>query len=581
MRSSSATGGQLVVDALRSFGVHLVFGVPGGQTLAIMDALLEPGDIRFVTMRHEGAAACAADAVGRVTRRPGTCLATTGPGATNLLTGVGGAFRDSSPMIVMTCNNNVLDLGRDDAQAADHVDIFRPLVKRTIYVGDTAAIPQAMEEAYVVATAGSPGPVLVDLARNALESSVDPSQLPRRGLHKGYLASNRPAADETRVAEAATLLAAAKAPVVWLGNGALCSDATDAALILATRLDAPVITTFNGMGGIQSEHRLAFGPKSRMGTSLSAEVLDGADVLLAVGNSLNAVSTNRWRIQLPDTIIQVDIVPEQLGRYYASRTLGLLGDAQTVMTQLAVALSSADDGDEASAVRRARLARLGARRDEWRHQVAQTPSRPGSIAPDRLVRIVREVSPDDTVLVVDAGNPGVWTHLWEVRQAGTYLKPVGFGNMGFALPAAIGVGLAQPASPVLALVGDGSMAMTMAELETVAREGVAPCVVVMNDSSYGNIRQEQSLKYRDRTIGVDFGDVDFAAIARACGVDGVRVDNEASLRRAVASVLASRRPAVIDARIDRERNAWTYGPFVQLDEPHSADEAWPSAAAIA
>ena len=170
----------------------------------------------------------------------------------------------------------------------------------------------------------------------------------------------------------------------------------------------------------------------------------------------------------------------------------------------------------------------------------------------------------NTILVVDAGNPGVWTHLWDVRAGGEYLKPVGFGNMGFALPAAIAASLVRPGVPVIVLIGDGSMAMTMAELETVARSGISPCVVVMNDSSYGNIRQEQVWKYRDpsRTIGVDFGDLDFAAVARACGVDGVRVDSEVALGAAVRTALASQRPWVIDVRLDRGPSVWTFPPFL-------------------
>ncbi len=562
MTSAPVTGGRLVVDSLRALGVNFMFGVPGGQTLAITDALVDVDDLRFVTVRHENAAACMADAVGRLTGRPGVCIATTGPGATNLLTGIGGAFRDSSPVLAITCNNNLRDVGRDDAQAADHVEIFRSLTKRAIFVGDPLAIPQAIEEAYLIATSGCPGPVLLDFTRNAIEASLDASLVPARGPHLGFLERQRPPADPDRVAAAAELLAGSRSPVIWLGNGAVRSGAAQAALVLAKRLEAPVITTFNAIGAVPSRHPLAFGPKSRMGTGLSAAVLDGADVVLAVGNSLNAISTNRWSLRLPDTIIQVDSDPEKIGRYYASRTVGVLGDARAVVEQLIGAVASTSSPAPIAEARLARLGELAAERSRWRERLAGSISRPGSIAPDRLVHILREVAPDDTVLVVDAGNPGVWTHLWEVREPGEYLKPVGFGNMGFALPAAIAAKLVRPSAPVLALLGDGSMAMTMGDLETVARESLALCVVVMNDSSYGNIRQEQLMKYGDRTIGVDFGDVDFAAIARACGVDGVRVDNEADLETAVRVALASGRPHVVDAKIDREPSVWTYPPFL-------------------
>ena len=558
--AQSTTGGQIVVDALRALGVRHVFGVPGGQTLAITNAMIDRDDIRFIATRHENTAACAADAIGRLTGRPGVCLATTGPGATNLLTGVGGAFRDSSPVIILTCNNNLRDMGHDDAQAADHVDVFRSLTKLATLVADPAAIPQALEEAYIVATTGCPGPVLVDFARDVLELHVDESRMRACALDESLLTPVRSLADPSRVADAARELAASRRPVIWAGSGVARSGARSAAVALADRLDAPIITTFNAIGTMPSRHPLSFGPKSRMGTALSSAALRGCDLLLAVGNSLNAISTNRWSLALPSRIIQVDNDPAQIGRYYGPRTLGLLGDAGAVLGQLLAEMDGIVDSD-AAASRHDRLNGLQAEREVFYSSLARPTSPHGSIAPNRFVAALREATPDDTILVVDAGNPGVWTHVWEVRDGGEYLKPVGFGNMGFALPAAIGAQVSRPSSPVVAVIGDGSMAMTIGDLETLVRERLPVCVVVMNDSGYGNIRQEQLMKYGDRTIGVDFGDIDFAAAARAFGVDGIRVVSEAELIHAVRSFVSSGRPGLVDARIDRDASAWSYPPF--------------------
>jgi thiamine pyrophosphate-dependent acetolactate synthase large subunit-like protein len=556
------TGGEIVVEALRAMGIRQVFGVPGGQTLAITDAMIGLDDIRFIATRHENAAACAADAVGRLTGRPGVCLATTGPGATNLLTGVGGAFRDSSPVLVLTCNNNLRDVSRDDAQAADHVDIFRSLTKRATFIADPTSIPQAMEEAYIVATTGNPGPVLVDFARSAVEARVSSSAVRKSGLDESLLGPFRSLAEPTRVESAARALASSLSPVIWVGNGVTRSGARRAALGLADRLGAPVITTFNAIGAVPSSHPLAFGPKSRMGTSLSSAVLRGADLLLAVGNSLNAISTSRWSLTLPDRIVQIDIEPTQVGRYYGAKTLGLVGDATAVLEQLLDALNDLAVDDAATA-RRSRLVELQAERDAWRSRLASDPSPSGSIAPSHFVDALRVAAPDDTTLVVDAGNPGVWTHAWEVREQGEYLKPVGFGNMGFALGAAIGAKVVRPAAPVIAVIGDGSMAMTVGDLETLVREQLPVCVVVMNDSGYGNIRQEQLMKFGDRTIGVDFGDVNFATVASGFGVDGRRVTSAAELTEAVRDVLASGRPGLVDAVIDPKVSVWTYPPFLE------------------
>lgn len=566
--TSTVTGGQLVVSTLRALGVRFVFGVPGGQTLAITDALLDADGIQFVTARHEGAAACMADAIGRVTGRPGVCLATTGPGATNLLTGIGGAYRDSSPVIAVTCNNNLRDLDRDDAQAANHVSIFRSLTKWATLVTDTSRVSDVLEEAFLRATTGTPGPVLVDFARNVLEGSIPASHTPpdqRPAILT--VPEQRPLGDPGLVSEAAELLVRAKAPVVWIGNGVQLSHASEAVLDLASFLSLPIITTFNAIGTVPSMHPNVFGPRSRMGTEVSSRVLTGADLLLVIGNSLNAISTARWTETLPDAIVQVDISPAMLGRYYPQRTVGIQGDARAVVQQVEEAVRRSSLPEDAQVARRNRLDELRAAKRAWWQDALSAESGDTGINPAALVKVVRDVSPDDTILVVDAGNPGVWTHLWEVRQPGTYLKPVGFGNMGFALPAAIATKLERPDTPVVALIGDGSLGMTLIELETMAREGTAACVVVMNDAGYGNIRQEEIVKYGpDRIIGVDFSEVDYAGVARACGINAVRVTTEQALGDAVRRALASGEPWLIDAPIDPNVNAWTY-PALRPHEP--------------
>lgn len=564
---ATMTGGQLVVETLRTLGVEVVFGVPGGQTLAITDAILDEPQIRFVTARHEGAAACMADAVGRMTGRPAACLSTTGPGATNLLTGVGGAFRDSSPVIVITCNNRLADLDRDDAQAADHVAIFRPLVKWARLVSHPSAIVQVLQEAWLRATTGCPGPVLVDFARDVLEGSVDASSSRARlGDGPPSEPQGRVSGDPVRVQQAAATLAAADSPVLWLGNGAKLAGAGDAALALARALDMPIITTFNGIGAVPTTDEHVFGPLSRMGTELSTRVLDGADMVLAIGNSLNAISTSRWTLELPETIIQVDLDPTVIGRYYSATTTGIVGDAVAVLEGLATAVQASALSPTPAAARRERLKQLeDARRDWWERAAEGGSSSEGTISPDAVVRTVRMASPDETIAIFDAGNPGVWSYLWEIRRAGTYLKPVGFGNMGFAVPAAIGVGVVAPEAPIVAFVGDGSLGMTLGELETLAREQTPACIVVMNDSGYGNIRQEQLIHYGERTIGVDFGEVDYAAVARACGVPATRVTYEDALADAVEQGLRQPGPFLVEAIIDPEANAWTFPLFRQFE----------------
>lgn len=563
--TARVTGGQLVVDTLRVLGVSWVFGVPGGQTLAILDAIGDEPAVSFVATRHEGAAACMADAAGRLTRQIGVCLATTGPGATNLLTGVGGAMRDSSPMIVLTCNNRTGELGRDDAQNADHVAIFRSITKWATLVADPLAIPRVLHEAAIRATSGCPGPVLVDLARDALESAV-PLHAARAAGYGGpvlaepyRVSGQRPSADPGIIVRAAELVLAARRPVIWIGNGVQLSDAGPDVIDLAERLDLPVITTFNALGAVRSDHRNVFGPLSRMGTALSRQVIAGSDLLLAVGNSLNAVSTSRWSLELPETIIQIDAEPANLGVNYPTRTLSIAGDARAVVGQLRQAIEASGVG-RLQATQQARSERMNEllhAKEQWWAAVDDIDMTASPIPPVALVGALRMATPDNGVLVVDAGNPGVWTHLWRVLEPECYLKPVGFGNMGFGLPAAIAAKLIDGQRPVIALVGDGSLGMTMGELETIVRERLAICVVVMNDLGYGNIRQEE-LAHGYRVIGVDFVDVDYVAIARGFGLAARRVDSAGEVADAVSTMLRSGGPGLIDARIDASVSAWTH-----------------------
>ena len=428
-------------------------------------------------------------------------------------------------MLVITCNNRLADIGRDDAQAADHVAIFRPLTKWATLVAEPLTIPRVIHEAAIRATSGCPGPVLLDFARSALEASVPLERVEGVAFPSGPVPwagrcrGSAPSATLHSCSEAASLLLDAESPVVWVGNGVQLSGASEAVLGLAVSMDIPVITTFNALGAVETSHPNVFGPLSRMGTTLSRQVMEGCDLLMAIGNSLNAVSTSRWQLELPDTIVQIDADACNLGVNYPTRTLAIAGDARSVVGQLAEAVAAAPSDASPRASGRRGWAGSPRRRRAGGPRPTTSRCAPSPMPPTALVKALREEIPDDAILVVDAGNPGVWSHLWNVRRPGQYLKPVGFGNMGFALPGAIAAKLVEPERPVIALVGDGALGMTMGELETVVREKLPICIVIMNDVGYGNIRQEELVHYGDRLIGVDFVDADYAAIALGFGID--------------------------------------------------------------
>ncbi|MFN8592614.1 MAG: thiamine pyrophosphate-binding protein [Thermomicrobiales bacterium] len=545
------TGAQALVQCLREEDVEFIFGVPGGQTLSVMDVLFTTPAIRFVTARHEGAAGHMADAYGRVTGKPGLCLVTTGPGATNLLTGIGGALRDSSPVIAITVNNRDVNIGWDDNQDADHVAIFRSLTKSSRFVPDAEGLPRAIRDAFRQALTGNPGPVHLDFARNALEEGAIAleSRQPAR-----YRPEHPPIGAPEAVAAAASALLAAERPLIWVGKGALLANAGEAVLALAQALSAPVITTYNGIGAVPATDRHVFGPRSRNGTALTRHLVAECDAILAIGNSLNAPTTSRWRLPLPERLIQVDLDPAVIGRNYPVDE-AVIGDARAVTEQLLAAIAILPDANKEA--RAAWLAQAGEARGAWEARMAAAAdSNAVPIKPQYLMREVAALIDDHTTVVADAGNPGIWSHLLPICRPRAYMKPVGFGNMGFGLPAAIAAKLARPHERVLLLVGDGSLGMSLAEIETAVREETPIAIVVLNDLSYGNIKQEQLHLFGPRYIGVDFRDVDYAGVARAMGADGERVEQPADLAPALRRAITAETPYLLDVLIDPRENVW-------------------------
>ncbi|MFH1742906.1 MAG: thiamine pyrophosphate-binding protein [bacterium] len=546
------TAAQSFVECLKIEGVQFVFGVPGGQTLSIMDALYDVPEIRFVTVRHECAAAHMADAYGRLTGHPGIALATAGPGATNLLTGVAGALCDSSPAVIVTVNNRRRHIGLDDNQDADHVLLFKQFTKLSRFIPDPEGVPHAVREAFRVALSGNPGPVHIDFARDALEQGeVEFEPLPP----KAYRATDRPQPPEASVQLALDRLLAAERPLIWVGRGVIVAEAGDVVMNLAQSLDIPVVTTFNGISAVPGNHPHVFGPHSRFGTRLTKALLAEADCVMLVGASLNATSTSRWTLSLPQNLVHIDIDPAMIGRHYPV-SAAVVGDARAAIEMMSSSLPRSDTSAKAKA-RTLWLEMAKAWQQTW-YKVAFPAelAEAQPIKPQRVMQVVRDVLADDVIVVVDAGNPGIWSHLLPVPRIRGYMKPVGFGNMGFGLPAGIAVKLARPTDKVLVLVGDGSLGMSLAEIETAVREKTPMAIIVLNDRAYGNIKQEEAHYYGPRYIGVDFTDVRYADTAKSMGADGERIEDPRTLPDALARALASTMPYLLDVPIDTTDNVW-------------------------
>ncbi len=540
------TSPEILKQCFLNENVEFVFGIPGGQTLFINDVLLD-SSIRFITARHEGAAGHMADAYGRITGKPGIALATTGPGAANLLVAVGGAHRDSSPSIFITCNNFSKDISWDDNQDAIHTEMFKQFVKHSRFVPSSDSVEKSIIEAFRISLSGNPGPVHLDFARDALErgnaalQNLQPNE---------YRTTSPPVPHMEDIHKAYELLLSCKKPLIWAGNGCRLSRASDLTVKFAEKLQIPVITTYNGLTSITSKSEVYFGPRSRFGTKVSNYLLENCDGLLLVGASLNAASTNRWTIDLPKKVAQIDIDPWIIGKHYSVAT-SVCGDAHfamNVMYELAL---------ESEKKFSSWLEVAQKNKQEWVKEVFPANIKNDTpINPIYLMQVLDRFIDEKTIVISDAGNSGAWTHLLNIPTPGHYLKPVGYGNMGFGIPAAIACKLARPDHKIITVVGDGCIGMSLAEIETAVREQTPILVLVINDGAYGNIKQEQMHKFGPRYHGVEIGAVDYAKVARALGAEGEQVTNPDDIDNAISRGLQSDKVYILDMVINGDLSVW-------------------------
>ena len=543
------TGGQLAVKLMEEFGVKVAFGIPGGQTLSVNNAMYD-STIRFVHTRHENGAAVAADGYGRLTGEPGVCLATTGPGATNLITGLGGALRDSSPVIALVFQNKLPDAGRGDAQESDHELLFGSICKKYIPVRDISSLAWSMREAYRVAKTGRPGPVVVDFYRDVVENQKAP-YIPMDPADYCYAPDcvAFPAAIQAAAAE----IKKAKKPCLWVGNGVKLAHAEEEIKELSLLLAAPIVTTYNAMAAVESSFEILVGPRTRHGSEISKAALEESDCVITVGSTLTAISTNRWDLKIHN-MIQFDIIPENIGRHYPAK-VGVVGDAKASLRSLIDTLKA--DSYQADPSYRNDIF---ARKAKWAEGVFSGPIADVNATPVPPIALHMELSKclkENSIFVVDAGNPGAWTHITDFPAGTTYMKPVNYGNMGFALGAALGCKEAAPDREVIALLGDGSLGMTLGELETISREKLHVIVILVNDDAYGNIKQEEKFKTgTENYIGVEFPSIDYVRVAEALGYNGTIVRKASEIPQAMEAARASDKPFMIEVKLDGSYTVW-------------------------
>ena len=519
-----ATTGEAVVRLLEQYGTDTVFGIPGVHTLEIYRGLAA-SSIRHVAPRHEQGAGFMADAYSRISGQPGVCVLITGAGVANAATPVAGAFHDSIPMLVISSDTHSRDrrgLVGPLHDLPDQHAFMQTITAESILVSDPAALPGAFARAWEIFESGRPRPVHIGVP-------IDVLDLPAAGSDRLEGRSVRPVADPAAVAQAAAALAGARTPFVVLGGGALAAG--EAAIAVAERIGAPIVTTLNGKGAVPDAHPLSLG--ARTTAPAVWEALGAADVVLAVGTEFSETDYFYVPTLQPPvftgTLVRIDIDAEQLGRRPGA-DIGLHGDAATTLAALADALG--EPRDDAAARAQAMRASLGP-------LAGTAPYMP-------FLEALREVMPDDGILVADSTQPAYAAHnWWPARRPWDYISPAGFGTLGPALPMAIGAKVAAPDRVVACLAGDGGFLFTVQELATAAEEGLALPILLWQNHGYGEIRDSMD-RVNVPHVGVSSSAHDFVKLAEGFGCSGVRVGSLAEMQSAFTAATAAAGPTLIE-----------------------------------
>ena len=544
------TGARIVIECLIEQGVDTVFGYPGGAILNIYDELYKNKNrLRHILTAHEQGASHAADGYARSSGKVGVVMATSGPGATNLVTGIATAYMDSVPIVAITCNVITPLLGKDSFQEIDITGVTMPITKHNFIVRDVRQLADTIREAFFIAKTGRPGPVLIDIPKDVTAASCDyvsadaspDVQFSKRkaSLHRIMTVCDIP---DEKIDKLASLINASERPFIYAGGGVIISDACEELKALAEKAQIPVSTSLMGKSAFPNTHALSTGMIGMHGTKASNTAVDRCDLLLAIGTRFSdRVIGDPKRFAGRAKIVQIDIDPAEVNKNIAvvDFLVGSIKDALSRLVPL---------------VEKRKASEWNAKIDEWKAEVPRSRKRIGKLSPKSIFEYVNGSVPPDTIITTEVGQHQMWTALfYRFEKPRTFLTSGGLGTMGFGTGAAIGAQFANPDKTVVHFAGDGSFRMNCNELATISRYGLPIIIVVFNNGALGNVRQWQTLFYEKRysATTLDFAP-DFVKLADAYGVAGVRVTSEAEFKKAFDAALASGKPAVIDAAIDKD-----------------------------
>ncbi len=541
-------GAQMVWESLVREGVEAIFGITGGKVIPLYHELTRY-PIRQVTMRHEQAAAHAADGYARATGKVGVCIATSGPGATNLVTGIANAQMDSVPLVAITGQVSKSDLGLDSFQEVDITGITMPIVKHNYLITDIAELPHAIKEAFHIARTGRPGAVLIDIAVNVQTAQAEyayPDEVDLPGF-RPHLTGNR-----RQLKQAAQMLAEAERPLIVAGRGVLIAGAWDLLRELAEKADIPVVTTLLGKSALPETHPLSLGMGGMHGESFVNHALQNADLIVGIGTRFDDRFTSTAHTFAPRArIIHVDIDPAEIGKRIRV-DLPVVGDALYVLRDLVPMVEPATHGPWRETIQ-------SWHSDTKGRDVANRD--PHALLPQHVVRMIDQATQGQAIMVSDVGQNQMWeAQYYRHLRPGSLITSGGLGTMGFALPAAIGVAVGRPDVPVWVVAGDGGFQMTSQELVTAVQERLPIKIAVLNNGYLGMVRQWQEFFFEGNYSGTPILGPDFGKLAEACGVMGQTVQDHEGIAAAIDRAMAHDGPALIDFQIEREHNVFPMVP---------------------
>jgi acetolactate synthase I/II/III large subunit len=544
-------GAKALIASLEKEGVDIVFGLPGGANLPIYDELVD-ANFRHILVRHEQAAAHMADGYARIQRKAGVCIATSGPGATNLITGIATAHADSIPMVAITGQVPVAMIGKDAFQETDIIGISNPCTKYAFQPRKAIEIPEVIKKAFYITESGRPGPVLVDIPKDVQQEKAE-IEFPELIKVRGYKPAFDP--DLSQIEKALNLIMKAEKPIIMAGGGVILSGAFHELQALAEILMCPVVTTFKGKGGFPENHPLAMGPIGMHGHAEANKIIIEADCIIAIGARFSDRSVGRFdEFGKGMSIIHLDVDPAEIGKN-KSVDVAVVGDVKSSLRTLVKMLTTKGirkDPENSWLKRRKELI-------EYYTSTIKDYSR--EITAKKTLKKLRELLPSEAIVTTEVGQCQMWASLhFDVITPGTFFSSTGLGTMGFGFPASIGAKAAKPGVPVLDIAGDGSFNMTENSLAVSVLEKLPVIVFLLNNYMLGMVAQWQRTFYNRRYSGVQQNRCpDYVKLAESYGAQGIRVQSMNELDKAIKAGISSDVATVIDIPIDPEEDVY---PFV-------------------